>query len=157
MAKGFIFAKNYKKWYNKIGENMSLEILYEDNHLIDIVETHNIEKGNNCAFVKAGEDMIDIDLQVPVSMNMWALQPGIFEILERKFKEFLSQLDDEDIKAEYLLPTIIGDLLKEEKADVTVLKSLDNWFGVTYQEDKQSVIDSIKELISAGIYPDKLY
>lgn len=129
----------------------------EDNHLIDIVETHNIEKGNNCAFVKAGENMIDIDLQVPVSMNMWALQPGIFEILERKFKEFLSQLDDEDIKAEYLLPTIIGDLLKEEKADVTVLKSLDNWFGVTYQEDKQSVIDSIKELISAGIYPDKLY
>ena len=129
----------------------------EDNHLIDIVETHNIEKGNNCAFVKAGENMINIDLQVPVSMNMWALQPGIFEILERKFKEFLSQLDDEDIKAEYLLPTIIGDLLKEEKADVTVLKSLDNWFGVTYQEDKQSVIDSIKELISAGIYPDKLY
>ena len=129
----------------------------EDNHLIDIVETHNIEEGNNCAFVKAGEDMINIDLQVPVSMNMWALQPGIFEILERKFKEFLSQLDDEDIKAEYLLPTIIGDLLKEEKADVTVLKSLDNWFGVTYQEDKQSVIDSIKELISAGIYPDKLY
>lgn len=60
----------------------------EDNHLIDIVETHNIEKGNNCAFVKAGENMINIDLQVPVSMNMWALQPGIFEILERKFKEF---------------------------------------------------------------------
>ena len=51
----------------------------------------------------------------------------------------------------------LDDLLKEEKADVTVLKSLDNWFGVTYQEDKQSVIDSIKELISAGIYPDKLY
>lgn len=129
----------------------------EDNHLIDIVETHNIEKGNNCAFVKEGEDMINIDLQVPVSMNMWALQPGIFEILEQKFKDFLFQLDDEDIKAEYLLPTIIGDLLKEEKADVTVLKSLDNWFGVTYQEDKRSVIDSIKELISAGIYPDKLY
>ena len=111
---------------------------------------------------RTDEDVIEItlamiDLQVPVSMNMWALQPGIFEILERKFKEFLSQLDDEDIKAEYLLPTIIGDLLKEEKADVTVLKSLDNWFGVTYQEDKQSVIDSIKELISAGIYPDKLY
>ncbi|WP_027089588.1 nucleotidyltransferase family protein [Thomasclavelia saccharogumia] len=129
----------------------------EDNHLIDIVETHNIEKGNDCAFVKAGEDMINIDLQVPVSMNMWALQPDIFTVLEQKFKNFLSQLDDEDTKSEYLLPTIIGDLLKEKKADVTVLKSQDNWFGVTYQEDKQSVIDSIKELISAGIYPDKLY
>lgn len=86
-----------------------------------------------------------------------ALQPDIFTVLEQKFKNFLSQLDDEDTKSEYLLPTIIGDLLKEKKADVTVLKSQDNWFGVTYQEDKQSVIDSIKELISAGIYPDKLY
>ena len=128
-----------------------------DNYLIDIVETHNIEKGDNCAFVKDGEEIIDIDIQVPVSMNMWALQPDIFDVLEKKFEEFLSKLEEENIKEEYLLPTIIGDLLKEEKVDVTVLKSQDNWFGVTYQEDKQSVIDSIKELISNGVYPDKLY
>lgn len=128
-----------------------------DNYLIDIVETHNIEKGDNCAFVKDGREIIDIDLQAPVSMNMWALQPDIFDVLEKKFEEFLSKLEEENIKEEYLLPTIIGDLLKEEKIDVTVLKSQDNWFGVTYQEDKQSVIDSIKELISNGVYPNKLY
>lgn len=128
-----------------------------DNYLIDIVETHNIEKGDDCAFVKEGEKIINIDLQAPVSMNMWALQPSIFNVLEKKFVEFLSKLEAENIKEEYLLPTIIGNLLKEEKVDVTVLKSQDNWFGVTYQEDRQSVIDSIKELISNGVYPDKLY
>lgn len=129
----------------------------EDNHLINIVETHNIEKGDNSAFVKDGDRVIDIDLNVPVSMNMWALQPAIFNVLDEKFKIFLEKLCQDDLKAEYLLPTIIGDLLKEDLVDVTVLKSQDNWFGVTYKEDKQSVIDSIKELIVDGVYPNKLY
>ena len=129
----------------------------EDNHLINIVETHNIEKGDNSAFVKDGDRVIDIDLNVPVSMNMWALQPAIFNVLDEKFKIFLEKLCQDDLKAEYLLPTIIGDLLKEDLVDVTVLKSQDNWFGVTYKEDKQSVIDSIKELIIDGVYPNKLY
>ena len=88
----------------------------EDNHLIDIVETHNIEKGNDCAFVKAGEDMINIDLQVPVSMNMWALQPDIFTVLEQKFKNFLSQLDDEDTKSEYLVIIFLSCKLFFKKA-----------------------------------------
>lgn len=129
----------------------------EDNHLINIVETHNIEKGDNSAFVKDGDRVIDIDLNVPVSMNMWALQPAIFNVLDEKFKIFLEKLCQDDLKAEYLLPTIIGDLLKEDLVDVTVLKSQDNWFGVTYKEDKQSVIDSLKELIMDGVYPNKLY
>ena len=129
----------------------------QDNHLIDIVETHNIEKGDNSAFIKDGDRIIDIDLNVPVSMNMWALQPAIFNVLDEKFKIFLENLHQDDLKAEYLLPTIIGDLLKEDLVDVTVLKSQDNWFGVTYKEDKQSVINSIKELIINGVYPNKLY
>lgn len=129
----------------------------QDNHLIDIVETHNIEKGDNSAFIKDGDRIIDIDLNVPVSMNMWALQPVIFNVLDEKFKIFLENLHQDDLKAEYLLPTIIGDLLKEDLVDVTVLKSQDNWFGVTYKEDKQSVINSIKELIINGVYPNKLY
>ena len=129
----------------------------EDNHLINIVETHNIEKGDNSAFVKDGDRVIDIDLNVPVSMNMWALQPAIFNVLDEKFKIFLEKLCQDDLKAEYLLPTIIGDLLKEDLVDVTVLKSQYNLFVVTYKEDKQSVIDSIKELIMDGVYPNKLY
>ena len=89
-----------------------------------------------------------------VSMNMWALRPEIFEVLETRFKEFLAALPEEELKAEYLLPTIIGDLLEKEEAQVKVLKSNDKWFGVTYKEDKESVVASIKELLDAGMYPN---
>lgn len=129
----------------------------QNNHLCDIVETHNIEKGDNCAFVKKENQIIELDLEVPVSMNMWALQPEIFDILDSKFKLFLSQLENDNFKDEYLLPTIIGSLLKENQVEVTVLKSLDNWFGVTYKEDKQTVIESIQKLTAVGVYPQKLF
>lgn len=129
----------------------------DHNCLIDIVETHDIEKGVDCAFIKEDDKIIDIDLKAPVSMNMWALQPEIFDILDNKFQVFLADLKQTNLKAEFLLPTIIGDLLKDNLVDVTVLKSQDNWFGVTYKEDKQSVVDSIKDLINNGVYPAKLY
>ena len=97
------------------------------------------------------------DLEVPVSMNMWALTPEIFEILEREFNTFLANLDKDDLKQEYLLPTIIGSLLDDGVVEVKVLQSHDNWFGVTYKEDKESVVNSIQELIRDGVYPQKLF
>ena len=60
----------------------------------------------------------------------------------------------EDLKAEYLLPTIIGELLKEGTVSVKVLKSEDQWFGVTYKEDRETVVEAVKSLIDKGIYPD---
>ena len=62
----------------------------------------------------------------------------------------------EDLKAEYLLPTIIGELLKEGTVSVKVLKSEDQWFGVTYKEARETVVEAVKSLIDKGIYPDKL-
>ena len=62
----------------------------------------------------------------------------------------------EDLKAEYLLPTIIGELLKEGTVSVKVLKSEDQWFGVTYKEDRETVVEAVKSPIDTGIYPDKL-
>lgn len=85
-------------------------------------------------------------------MNMWGLQPDFFHILEEGFIQFLSALNATDLKTEYLLPTIIGGLLKEKKVQVKVLESKDKWFGVTYKEDKESVVEAIKELIRAGAY-----
>ena len=61
------------------------------------------------------------------------------------------------MKEEYLLPTIVGDLLRIKKADVKVLQSTDKWFGVTYKEDKDFVIASIRTLVDSGIYPEQLY
>lgn len=128
-------------------------ICQESNHkLVDIVETHNIEKRDGQAIV--GDKIIDSESVV--SMNMWGLYPEIFTILETGFNDFLQSLDKSDLKSEYLLPTIIGDLLKNKKITVEVLRSRDEWFGVTYKEDKDSVKQSIQELVNKGIYPNQL-
>lgn len=129
----------------------------EDGVLEDITETSNIEKTENGAAVRTEEGLTEVDVNSAVSMNMWGLNPDFFGILESGFKEFLANVEESNLKAEYLLPTIIGGLLKENKADVTVLKSKDKWFGVTYQEDKDSVIASIRNLVDTGVYPEKLF
>lgn len=122
----------------------------DDGLLANIVETHNIVRKGDKAEADDGAKVLD--LETPVSMNMWGLQPDFLDILEKGFYEFLNETDADDLKAEYLLPTIIGGLLKEGKAEVSVLKSKDKWFGVTYKEDKESVVNAIKELIESGIY-----
>ena len=61
------------------------------------------------------------------------------------------------MKAEYLLPTIIGELLSDGSADVKVLRSHDKWFGVTYKEDKEAVVASVRALVDAGVYPEELF
>ena len=124
----------------------------KEHYLEDIVETHNIEKKDGKAYVGDRE----IDLDSVVSMNMWGLYPEIFDILESGFDEFLSLLNETELKAEYLLPTIIGDLLHKKEITVKVLRSHDEWFGVTYKEDKESVKNSIQQLIDRGIYPQQL-
>ena len=88
---------------------------------------------------------------------MWGLTPEFIGILENGFDGFLNDTSAEDLKAEYLLPTIIGDLLERGKLDVSVLKSHDQWFGVTYKEDKEAVMSAVGKLIADGIYPSVLY
>lgn len=130
----------------------------ETGKLVDVVETSGIVPEGDHAAAKnnAGED-ITIDLDSIVSMNMWGFKPELFVALEKGFVEFLSSLSASELKKEYLLPTIVGDMVKSHEAEVIVLKSLDRWFGVTYKEDKEVVVKSIKELIDKGDYPTKLY
>lgn len=128
----------------------------EDNMLTEVEETYEIQrKGNVATGIQKGRK-VQLSLNSAVSMNMWGLKPGIFEVLEEGFVKFLENIDKEDNKTEYLLPQIIGELLKENKVSVKVLESPDKWFGVTYKEDKDKVINCIAELIDAGVYPDKL-
>lgn len=129
----------------------------EKHMLTDIVETHNIVKTKSGASVDHNGVLTKLDVNSVVSMNMWGLTPDVFEVLDTEFCVFLDALNAEDLKGEFLLPTIIGDLLKEDKVEVTVLESRDKWFGVTYKEDKQAVADALNELIADGIYPEKLY
>ena len=100
---------------------------------------------------------MELDVNSLVSMNMWGLQPSFFGILKNGFEIFLKENAADYQKSEYLLPTIVGEILSKGIAEVKVLESNDQWFGVTYKEDKEYVVESIKGLISAGIYPDKLF
>ena len=125
--------------------------------LAGIVETHNIEKDGDKAVVRSDGGVKELDPDSPVSMNMWGLTPEFINILDTGFDEFLDETSRDDLKAEYLLPTIIGDLLQNGRLDVRVLKSHDQWFGVTYKEDREAVTDALGKLIEDGIYPSVLY
>ena len=92
-----------------------------------------------------------------VSMNMWAAYPEFLEFLAEDFKTFLSEVEEGDLKKEYLLPNIVDKLLKEGRANVKVLETQDRWFGVTYQEDKEDVQKAFAGLIKEGVYPANLW
>lgn len=129
----------------------------EHRMLSEIIETSNIVKTAEGAAVQTEDGAVPIDVKSEVSMNMWGLSPAFFDVLEKGFDVFLEKLDPENLKGEYLLPTIIGDLLKEGKMRVEVRKSHDEWFGVTYKEDKPDVVAAIQKLIKDGVYPEKLF
>lgn len=129
----------------------------EHRMLSEIVETSNIVKTAEGAAVQTEDGAVPIDVESEVSMNMWGLSPAFFDVLEKGFDVFLEKLDPENLKGEYLLPIIIGDLLKEGRMKVEVRKSHDEWFGVTYKEDKPDVVAAIQKLIAKGVYPEKLF
>lgn len=129
----------------------------EEKHLTGVTETKNIMKTKDgAAVLRADGTQIPLDARSTVSMNMWGLNPEIFRVLETGFADFLAGLPDK-MKGEYLIPTIMDDLIQRKKANVTVLESGDKWFGVTYKEDKPSVVRSFRELIAAGVYKEKLF
>ncbi len=90
-----------------------------------------------------------------VSMNMWGFTAGILQELNNRFADFLAKnLSKNPLKCEYFLPFVVDELLKEGRAEVTVLESADRWYGVTYKEDKPVVVEAIKNLKNAGLYPE---
>lgn len=130
----------------------------EDGTLKNVTETYDIrmEADGLHAADEAGNP-VSISPSQPVSMNMWGLPVGFLDELEAGFPVFLDGIKEGDIKAEYLLPKIIDDLVQSGRARVRVLNTPDKWFGVTYQEDKQAVVDAIRGLIQAGGYKEKLF
>ena len=141
---------------NTLSENggVTRGICRVDNNrmLADIEETHNIVKTSDGAEVRGEDSARKIDVESEVSMNMWGLIPDFLDVLETGFDAFLDELEENEQKKEYLLPTIIGGLLKEGRIQVEVLQSTDRWFGVTYKEDKEDVTREIRKLIESGAY-----
>lgn len=152
------------KLYNTLTENGHVArgvcVTDENSKLTDIHERTRIEKHGDVAefteddgatWTELGEDTI-------VSMNMWGFTESILKEIDERFAAFLNrELPVNPLKCEYFLPFVVDEILKEDKAEVTVLKSVDRWYGVTYKEDKEMVVNAIRSLKEAGLYPERLW
>ena len=105
--------------------------------------------------VKSNRD-ISLNGSEPVSMNMWGFTPRLFNYLDEMILDFLNE-SGKEIKSEFLIPTVINNLITSNRESLEVLCSNSNWFGVTYKEDKPFVVNEIKRLVSEGKYPEKLF
>ena len=127
-------------------------------YLSGIREVMKIRKSSDGAEYEEGETWINCDPQTPVSMNFWGFKPGIMSKMEVIFKEqFPEGVKNNPLKYEALLPNNVGDLVKRGECRVKVLTSEDSWFGVTYKEDKPSVVAKIQSFKDQGLYPFDLW
>ena len=126
----------------------------EQNNLTEVVETKNIIKTAD----GAEADGVAVDVNSLVSMNMWGLTPAFLETLEVGFVDFFkNEVPADPMKAEYLIPTFIGELLAENKMSVKVLRSNDTWYGMTYKEDVVTVKESFEEMLKTEVYKEDLF
>lgn len=132
----------------------------EAGELIGICERTRIEHHENgIAFTEDdGATWTEVPGETVVSMNMWGFTRSILDEIKEGFPAFLEKgLKENPMKCEYFLPSVVSDLLGEERATVSVLTSADKWYGVTYKEDKPVVVAAIKKLKEEGLYPERLW
>ena len=129
-------------------------------YLHNVVERTKIVKGeHNPRYTEddgaTWHDLCEDDI---VSMNLWGFQKSYLEEAWAGFPAFLDKaLEENPMKGEYFLPTVVSSLLSQKKARVKVLRSGDKWYGVTYKEDKPMVVSALAELREKGLYPAKLW
>ena len=122
---------------SSIQETLKIQ-LYPDGHLTDL------------------DTGADLSPETVVSMNFWGFMPSVFPALRTYFEDFLRALPADALKAECLLPVMVGEELKAGRIEVSVLHSKDKWFGMTYHEDRALVAEDLKALHAAGVYPPSL-
>lgn len=152
------------KLYNTLTENGHVArgvcTTDENAKLVDIHERTRIEKhGDIAEFTEDdGATWTELGEETIVSMNMWGFTESILKEIDERFAAFLNkELPVNPLKCEYFLPFVVDEILKEDRAEVTVLKSVDRWYGVTYKEDKEMVVNAIQSLKEAGLYPERLW
>ena len=130
-----------------------------DHYLTRVTERTKIEKGEPPRFTEDdGRTWTDLSADTIVSMNMWGFTRSFLDEALARFPAFLDKtLAVNPEKGEYFLPTVVSQLIDEGKARVKVLRSEDKWYGVTYREDKPTVVAAITEKTAAGLYPDRLW
>ncbi len=138
VARG-VCEKDSRNFLTTITERTAIECI---DGKIQFVDEHNEKK--------------ILQENTPVSMNMWGFTPDYFEYSEKYFKVFLHE-NIEKPKCEFFIPLMVNELITNNKAQVKVLDTTSKWFGVTYAEDRQGVVDKIKNLVDTGEYPNRLF
>ncbi len=130
-----------------------------DNFLTRVTERTKIEKGEPPRFTEdGGQTWTELPGDTIVSMNMWGFTRSFLDEAWKRFPAFLDKaLTENPAKAEYFLPSVVSQLIDEGKARVKVLRSEDKWYGVTYREDKPTVVNAIAGKTKSGLYPDRLW
>lgn len=130
----------------------------EENKLVDIIETHEIklEKDGKISS-KENLDSDILNLETTVSMNLWASFPEFIDMSEDYFIKYLEKNIENLDSCEYVLPEMIGELIKENKADIKILPTNDKWIGITYKEDLVPAQKSFQKMFDQGLYPDNIW
>ena len=125
----------------------------ENDRLKTVVETGNVRKTDQGV---SSDSKVKLDGSEPVSVNIWGFTPALFDYLKDMFVDFMKKRGME-LKSEFLIPSVINDLIQSGREQVHVLRSNANWFGVTYKEDKPYVMGEIQKLVDGDVYPQKLF
>jgi hypothetical protein len=130
----------------------------KDGEFMDAVveRTEIVKEGQQIYFNDENEGKVSLTGEELVSMNFWGFTPTIFDHFENAFTAFI-RMNAEKLKKELFIPKVINDLVAENLASVRILPSKDQWFGVTYREDKPVAIEHIRQLVEQGVYPDNLW
>ncbi len=129
----------------------------DDQFLLQIIERTKIKKkGNTIEYFKEHEEAVSIDGESQVSMNFWGFSPSIFDYAKPIFKEFLSK-NTNNLNSEFYMPSVVNELMLNNTIKVKLLNTGSPWYGITYKEDKQHVIEAIEGLSTTGIYPAELW
>lgn len=130
-----------------------------DGYLKGIAERTKIMwRNGEIQYTENEKDWVSVPKGTTVSMNFWGFTPSMMKEIEGRFPAFLDKaLAENPLKAEFLLPITADQLLKENKAKIKILPSKDKWFGVTYKEDRESVMNALQSMKDKGLYPEKLW
>jgi dTDP-glucose pyrophosphorylase len=121
-----------------------------------VERTEIVKEGQQIFYIDKEEGKVSLSGDELVSMNFWGFTPSIFDQFETAFSVFIKE-NAEKLKEELFIPKVINDLVAEELASVRILPSRDQWFGVTYREDKPVAVEHILKLVEQGVYPDNLW
>ena len=129
-----------------------------DGNLKKVVETYKIKPmpDGTIRDLNASEEGVILDPDALVSMNFWGFHPSLFPAAEKKLLAFLQSDAGDPMKREYVLPTLVDEMMHEQGLKVKVLSTNAVWFGITYREDKEYVMNELKKLHDAGVYPPAL-